>query len=265
MTKTLVVRTSWSLGSDFKARPWTPNHIAWQSVRWSWTVLHVCNPACARQSVIQHNRGGDSWKGQCGCILFKKKNAFMWTSSMCTAKPLHAQWKRIFSSFLVRNFFICCSLQNSLSTEQRLLTKFTFSSYCPLAFTSLNNARTFCAYFIFSDECLEYNKLIVSWDLLTVFLTASEFYSPSTSTHPPLGKRQQKAEEPLEMRQSNTHCLTAERSHPFPGMAALTDGCPLFCRYLSIFEPETLSSTAASLSHQRNVRDCIWGKRVPKL
>lgn len=214
MTATLVVRPSWSLGSDFKTSPQTPNHTAWQSVTRSRAV---------GARAIQHSWGGESWNGQCGCALFKKRNVLMWTSSKCTTKALHTQWKRIFSSFLVRNFFICCSLQNSLSTDQQLLTKFTFSSYCPLAFTSLSNVRTFCAYFIFSDECLEYNKVIVSWDFLTAFLAASEFYSPSTLTHTPPGNQQQKAEEPLETRQSNTRFPTAERSSPFPGIAALPD------------------------------------------
>ena len=147
----------------------------------------------------------------------------MWTSSNCAAKPLHTQWKRMFSSFRVRNFFTCCSLQNSLSTDQRLLTKFTFSSYCLLAFTSLNNARTFCAYFILSDECLEYNKVIVSWDLLTVFLTAPEFYSPSTLTNTPPGNNQQKVEDPLETRQSNMHFLKEQISNPPPSISSLSD------------------------------------------
>lgn len=166
--------------------------------------MHVCNAMCALQCLFQHNRREESWKGQWRCILFKKQNIFMWISSNCTAKPLHAQWKRIFSSFLVKNFFICCSLQNSLSTDQWLLTEFTFSFHCLQRFTSLNNARTFCACFIVSDECLEYNKVIVSWDLLTVFLTAPEFYSPSALTHTPPGNNQQKVEE---IRQSNTHLL----------------------------------------------------------
>lgn len=57
--------------------------------------------------------------------------------------------------------FTCCSFQNSLSTDQQPLIKFTFSSYHLLAFTSLNN-RTFCVYFVFSDEHFKNNKVTVS-------------------------------------------------------------------------------------------------------
>lgn len=200
--------------------------------------MHVCNATCALQCLIQHNRGEENWKGQCGCILFKKQSIFMWTSSNCTTKPLHTQWKRIFSSFLVRNFCISCCLQNSVSIDQRLLTNFTFFSYCLLAFTSLNSTRTFCAYLIFSDEFLEYNKVIVSWDLLTVFLTAP-FYSPSTLTHTPQGNNQQKMEDPLETRQSNSRFLKEQISNPSLSISSLSDWLigalcsPIICPFLS--------------------------------
>lgn len=130
--------------------------------------------------------------------LFKRQNIFV------NQFKLHSQALK--SSVLVRNVFVCCSLQNSLSTDQQLLTKFTFSSYCLLAFTSLNNVRTFCAYFIFWDEWLVYNVVIVCWDLLIVFLTESKFYSP-TLTHALSGNNQQRIEDPLEMRWSNLHFL----------------------------------------------------------
>jgi len=91
--------------------------------------------------------------------------------------------------------FTCCSFQNSLSTDQQPLIKFTFSSYHLLAFTSLNN-RTFCVYFVFSDEHFKNNKVTVSWDLFVDFLTAAELLTPSTWTQSPPGSNKQKAESP---------------------------------------------------------------------
>lgn len=84
-----------------------------------------------------------------------------------------------------------------------------------MAFTSLSNVRTFCAHFILSDECFKHNKVMVSWDLFVVFLTAAELYSPFTWTHTPAGNSQEKVEGPLEMRQSNMHFLK-ERSGDLP-------------------------------------------------
>lgn len=155
--------------------------------------MHVCNAICALQSDSAH-QGRRELKWPVRVYLFKKQNIFV------NQFKLHSQ--TLTSSFLVRNVFICCSLQNSLSTDQQLLTKFTFSSYCLLAFTSLNNVRTFCAW----DECLVYNEVIVFWDLLIVFRTEPKFYSP-TLTHAPSENNQQRVEDPLEMRQSNLHFL----------------------------------------------------------
>lgn len=161
--------------------------------------MHVCSATCALQCLIQHYRGEESRKGCCGCILFPKLNIFTWTSSNCTTKPFYTQWERMFSSFLVRNSFICCSFQNSLSTDHGFWPHSPFPlPYCLLAFPSLNDVRTFCAYL--NSQMSAWSTAPVSWDVLTVSLTALEFYSPSILAHTPPENNQQKAEDHLEMR-----------------------------------------------------------------
>lgn len=114
------------LGSERKLIPrkqfWSySSYSKWQSsAECGWTL--DCSCMCAVQcvhcsvwfSITGEKRAG--WKGCCGCILFKKLNILTWTCSKCTTKPFTLN-RRYFSSFLVRNSFICCSLQNSLSTD----------------------------------------------------------------------------------------------------------------------------------------------------
>lgn len=78
-------------------------------------------------------------------------------------------------------------------------------------------SRIFC--FIFSGECLEYSNVLVSWDVFTAFLTALEFYSPSTLAHTPPGNNQQKAEDHLEIKY-RTHISWTNRHLP-PGISSL--------------------------------------------
>lgn len=139
----------------------------------------------------------------------------------------------MFSSFLVRNSFICCSLQNSLSTDHGCWSNSPFPHYCLLAFTFLNGVRTFSANFIFSDECLEYSNVPVSWDVLSVFLMALEFYSPSTLAHTPPGNNQQKARDHLEIRQ-RTHISWRNREEIYllAPLAYLTDQSDLLISIL---------------------------------
>lgn len=112
----LEVRASWSPGSNFKAA------LILQVAELSWVWLdvglfmHVCSAMCALQHLIQHHRGEESWKGCCGYFTLKAK-CFYLNKLKVHNQTLYTQWERMFSWCLVRNSFICCSVQNSLSTD----------------------------------------------------------------------------------------------------------------------------------------------------
>lgn len=186
--------------------------------------VHVCNaPGAVQSGWFSTTREKRVEKVNVDVFYSKTKIFLCDPVQTVQPNPYTLKEKGIFSSFPVRNFFSCGSLQNSWSTDQQPLTKFTFYSYCLVAFTSPSNMRTFCAHFILSDECFKHNKVMVSWDLFAVFLTAAELYSPSTWTYTPAGNNQQKVEGPLEMRQSYMHFLKEWSGDLPPCISSLPD------------------------------------------
>lgn len=93
--------------------------------------------------------------------------------------------------------------------NQELLTKFTFSN----AGIHIRQPEVILCLFyglrLMSGVQQGYSQL-----RFTVFLTAPQFYCPSTLTYTPPGNNQQRAEDPWEMRQSNMHLLKVYISNP---------------------------------------------------
>lgn len=181
MTHTLVVRPSWSLGSNFKATPHTPRDSAQQSVPGHWTV-HArvqCNVCIAvSDSALQGRRELKRllWM----YFISKAKYFYLNKLKLPNQTLLHSMGEDVFL-ISCYEFLYLLQFPEFLKYWPWLLTTFTFSPYCLLAFPSLNDVRTFCAYL--NSQMSAWSTAPVSWDVLTVSLTALEFYSFYLGTH----------------------------------------------------------------------------------